>query len=238
MLRFTIFGIPVVVEPLFWLTMAFLGGGLNALQRNYPADYLGVILFMMAGFISVLVHELGHALTGWKRGGGQVWIRLWALGGLAYHQGGSLDRKNRCMMIFAGPGAGFLLAALSIASLFLIFPAPEALRRLQYYLIYPNIFHQDMLTIFADNRPIYGFLNSMIWVNVWWSVLNLIPIFPLDGGQLAEQLMKSRKKMHQIGMIAGALCMLLLMSMESWFGLFIFGFLTYQNYQGYQQAQY
>ena len=41
MLRFTLFGIPIVVEPWFWLTMAFLGGGLNALQRNYPGDYLG-----------------------------------------------------------------------------------------------------------------------------------------------------------------------------------------------------
>ena len=110
--------------------MAFLGGGLNALQRSYPADYLGVVLFMMAGFVSVLVHELGHALTGWKRGGGQVWIRLWALGGLAYQQGGSLDRKNRCLMILAGPGAGLLLGLLSIASLFVILPLRGASQRL------------------------------------------------------------------------------------------------------------
>jgi hypothetical protein len=39
-------------------------------------------------------------------------------------------------------------------------------------------------------------------------------------------------------MIAGAACMLLLLSMGSIFGLVIFGFLTYQNYQGYQQAQF
>ena len=94
MLRFTIFGIPVVVEPWFWLVMALLGGGVTALQRSYPADYLCVVLFMMAGFISVLVHELGHALTGWKRGGGQVWIRLWAMGGLAYQQGGAAPRLD------------------------------------------------------------------------------------------------------------------------------------------------
>ena len=142
MLRFTLFGIPIVVEPWFWLTMAFLGGGLNALQRNYPGDYLGVVLFMMAGFVSVLVHELGHALTGSKRGGGQVWIRLWALGGLAYQQGGRLDRKNRCLMILAGPGAGLLLAVVSIACLFVIFPVPEALLRLQYYLKYTISFLQ------------------------------------------------------------------------------------------------
>ncbi len=238
MLRFTLFGIPIVVEPWFWLTMAFLGGGLSALQRNYADDYLGVILFMMAGFVSVLVHELGHALTGWKRGGGQVWIRLWALGGLAYQQGGRLDRKNRCFMILAGPGAGLLLAAVSIASLFVIFPTAEAILRLQYYIRYTNIFHQEMVGIFPDNRPIYGFLNSLIWVNVWWSLLNLIPIFPLDGGQFIEQIIKSRKKMHQIGMIAGACCMLLLLSMGSIFGLLIFGFLTYQNYQSYKQASY
>jgi len=238
MLRFTLFGIPIVVEPWFWLTMAFLGGGLSALQRNYPGDYLGVILFMMAGFVSVLVHELGHALTGRNRGGGQVWIRLWALGGLAYQQGGQLNRKNRCFMHLAGPGAGLLLALVGIASLFIIFPTPEAVLRLRYYLEYTNIFHQEMLGIFPDNRPIYGFLNSLIWVNVWWSLLNMIPILPLDGGQFIEQIIKSRQKIHQIGMITGACCMLLLLYMGSIFGLLIFGFLTYQNFQSYKQASY
>lgn len=238
MLRFTIFGIPVVVEPWFWVIMALLGGGLTALQRNYPADYIGVVLFMMAGFVSVLVHELGHALVGWKRGGGQVWIRLWALGGLAYQQGARLDRKNKCFMILAGPGAGLILALISIASLFVIFPMPEALHRMFYYLRYTNILHQDMLTIFPDNRPIYGFLNSLIWVNVWWSLLNLIPLYPLDGGQLMDQLCKSRKKMHQVSMIVGVVCAVFLLSINFIFGGVIFGYLAYQNYMGYKQVNY
>ena len=238
MLRFTIFGIPVVVEPLFWVIMALLGGGLTALQRNYPADYIGVVLFMMAGFVSVLVHELGHALVGWKRGGGQVWIRLWALGGLAYQQGARLDRKNKCFMILAGPGAGLLLAVISIASLFVIFPMPEALHRMFYYLRYTNILHQDMLAVFPENRPIYGFLNSLIWVNVWWSLLNLIPLYPLDGGQLMDQLFKSRKNMHQISMIVGAVCAVILLSINIIFGGIIFGYLAYRNYMGYKQANY
>jgi len=236
MLRFTIFGIPVVVEPWFWLVMALLGGGVTALQRSYPNDYLCVALFMMAGFISVLVHELGHALVGWKRGGGQVWIRLWAMGGLAYQQGGNLDKKGRCLMILAGPGAGLLLAAISIASLFVIFPTNEALQRLLYYLTYTNIMHQDMLSVFPDNRPIYGFINSLIWVNVWWSLLNLIPLYPLDGGQFMDQFVKSRKKMHQVSMIVGVVCVMLLLSMNIIFGGIIFGFLAYQNYLGDKQA--
>ena len=238
MLRFTIFGIPVVVEPWFWLVMAFLGGGLNALSSNNPNTYMGVVLFMMAGFISVLVHELGHALTGWKRGGGQVWIRLWAMGGLAYQQGGHLDRKGRCLMILAGPGAGLLLAALTVASLFVIFPAGEAVARLSIYWRATLVPHDVMVQFFPDNKPVYGFLNALIWVNVWWSILNMIPLYPLDGGQFVDQFLKSRKKMHQISMIAGGLCMLLLMSNGMLFGLIIFGFLVYQNYLGYKQASY
>ena len=157
MFRFTIFGIPVEVEPWFWLVMAFIGGALGALSGNSPDAYLGVILFMMAGFVSVLVHELGHAMTGLKLGGGRVWIRLWAFGGLAYQQGGRFDRQRRCAMILAGPGAGLALAAISIVSLFIIFPAPEASKRLILYLSYTNIPHEAMLTIFPDNRPVYGF---------------------------------------------------------------------------------
>ena len=101
MFRFTIFGIPVQVEPLFWLVMAYIGGGFYALKSNSPAAYTGVLLFMMAGFISVLGHELGHALVGWKRGGGRVWIKLWAFGGLAYHQGLSLYTHLTLPTIYA-----------------------------------------------------------------------------------------------------------------------------------------
>ncbi len=238
MLRFTIFGIPVVVEVWFWLVMAFLGGGFTALEHSRPDDYIGVLLFMVAGFISVLVHELGHALTGWKLGGGTVWIKLWALGGLAYQQGGRLNRKNRCAMILAGPGSGLLLAAISIAAVFVVFPLPEALLRLNYYLQYTNILHHQMVTIFPDNKPIYGFLNAMIWVNVWWSLLNLIPVYPLDGGQFMDQFVKSRKLMHKISMIAGAVGVVLLLSLGGRFGFIFFGFLIYQNYLGYKEARY
>ncbi|MBK1856351.1 site-2 protease family protein [Verrucomicrobiaceae bacterium 5K15] len=218
--------------------MAYIGGGWYALKSNDPTAYTGVLLFMMAGFISVLGHELGHALTGWKRGGGSVWIRLWALGGLAYHQGGRLDKRNRCAMILAGPGAGLALAAISIVALYVIFPTPEANQRLLYYLSYTMIPHEYMVNIFPDERPIYGFLNAMIWVNVWWSLLNLIPVFPLDGGQFMDQFVKSRKLMHKISLSACLVVMILMMGMQMTMGLFLFGYLAYQNYVGYRDAAY
>lgn len=238
MFRFTIFGIPVEVEPWFWLVMAFIGGGFTALQSSSPDLYMGVALFMLAGFVSILVHELGHALTGWKLGGGTVWIRLWAFGGLAYQQGGRFDRKGRCAMILAGPGAGLLLAALSIAAVFVIFPMPEALNRLNIYLRYTNVPHEVMLRFFPDNKPVYGFLNSMVWVNVWWSILNLLPVYPLDGGQFMDQFVKSRKAMHRASIITCVVVVLLMLSNNMTMGIFFFAYFAYQNYMGFKQASY
>lgn len=238
MFRFTIFGIPVEVEPWFWLVMAYIGGGFYALKSNDPAAYTGVLLFMMAGFISVLGHELGHALTGWKRGGGSVWIKLWAFGGLAYHQGGRLDRRNRCAMILAGPGAGLFMAAISIVTLFVVFPTPEAIQRLVYYLSYTMIPHDAMLEVFPDDRPIYGLLNAMIWVNVWWSILNLVPVYPLDGGQFMDQFIKSKKLMHKISIITCLVVVMLMLSLGMTMGLLFFAYFAYINFKGYQEARF
>ena len=65
MVRFTIFGIPVQIQPFFWITLAIIGGALGADSR---AAIFSILLFVLASFISILVHELGHALTARKFG--------------------------------------------------------------------------------------------------------------------------------------------------------------------------
>ena len=47
MIQFSILGIPVRVEPWFWITMAFIGGGLHAVNST---DILLVLVFVFAGF--------------------------------------------------------------------------------------------------------------------------------------------------------------------------------------------
>ena len=42
----------------------------------------------------------------------------------------------------------------------------------------------------------------LIEVSCWWTVLNMLPIFPLDGGQIMQGLMKSRVLMHSISLAA------------------------------------
>ncbi|MCP5534758.1 MAG: site-2 protease family protein [Akkermansiaceae bacterium] len=238
MLRFTIFGIPVEVEPWFWVVMAFIGGGMTALSSSDPNAFMGVALFVLAGFVSVLVHELGHALTGWKLGGGTVWIRLVAFGGLAYQQGGRFDRRGRCAMILAGPGAGLLLAVVSVAVVFLVFPTAEALDRLSIYVHYTNVPHEIMVRFFPDNKPVYGFLNAMIWINIWWSVLNLLPVYPLDGGQFMDQFVKSKKAMHKISIITCVVVVFIMLSMKMTMGLIFFAYFAYINFKGYQESRY
>ncbi len=55
MLSFNLFGIPVRILPWFWITMALIGGGLGA---NDSLSILLVLVFILAGLISILVHEL------------------------------------------------------------------------------------------------------------------------------------------------------------------------------------
>src|SRR3954453_21612656 len=58
MLRFSIFGFPVTVHWMFWVVIAILGGGLDS--GNGPKQFQALLLWMVAAFISILIHELGH----------------------------------------------------------------------------------------------------------------------------------------------------------------------------------
>ena len=78
----------------------------------------------------------------------------------------------------------------------------------------------------------------MIQVNIFWSLLNLLPILPLDGGQLLGHLMHGRRAVlrGQIGAVCAALVGIVLFYLFSnLFSLLIFGFLAYQNYQATQR---
>ena len=84
MIHFTLFGIPIYIRPTFWIVLAIFGGilGVSSVESLiYPA------LFVIAGFIAILSHELGHALVGRKLGGGQQTIILELFGGVTSSHG-------------------------------------------------------------------------------------------------------------------------------------------------------
>ena len=118
MVRFSIFGIPVRVHPFFWVTLAIIGGALGA---NSPQDILRIAFFLLAGFVSIMVHELGHALTA-RKFGAHSEIVLEAFGGYAAYSGVRMTRPQSFLITAAGPAVQILLG---VTVLMVLKQAPE-----------------------------------------------------------------------------------------------------------------
>jgi stage IV sporulation protein FB len=158
MIRFSLFGIPVEVQPFFWITLVILGGATGA---DSAAAVLEIGLFVIAGFISILVHELGHALTA-RSFGAFSSITLQAFGGYAAYSGVRLNRWQSFLVTAAGPA---IQISLGIVVLLLA-------RQL------PNLSDQGGY-----------FLHILIYISFFWAILNLLPVVPLDGGQMLNSIL-------------------------------------------------
>lgn len=163
MIHFSIFGIPVLVQPFFWITLVLIGGGLNA---NSPGAILHVGLFTIAGFISVLVHELGHALTA-RKFGAYSEIVLQAFGGYAAYSGVRLTRPQSFAVTAAGPAIQILLGA-------------------AIYLLLPHL----PPTLSSD--ALY-FIKTLMVISIFWALLNLLPVLPLDGGRMLDAILGPKR---------------------------------------------
>ena len=83
-----------------------------------------------------------------------------------------------------------------------------------------------------------AFFRCLIQVCFWWTLLNLIPVFPLDGGQIMHGLMRSSHTMHVVSLTVALLLVMLFIVFNFWLMAALMGFLAYINYRGLQQAPY
>src|SRR5262245_32925226 len=102
MLKFRLLGIPVLIDWWFWLSAVLLGGGFSA---RGPEDWVRVAVWTGVIFVSILVHEMGHALAG-AHFGARPGIKLHGLGGLTYLPGANFSRGQSIAASAAGPAAG------------------------------------------------------------------------------------------------------------------------------------
>ena len=108
MLRFSLFGFPIKIHWIFWV-FAVLISPYTAIA-NEPIHFQMIAVWVFVVFVSVLVHELGHAFA-FKYFGGRPSILLQAFGGLA-SSSGYFSRKQHIIISAAGPAAGLLLGGI------------------------------------------------------------------------------------------------------------------------------
>lgn len=173
------------------------------------------LLWASAITISLLVHEFGHALVA-RRFRLAPEISLEMFGGLTHHQRAARDRDD-ALVIAAGPAAGIAFGVVVLAVfLFLRATSTEVLRE------------QPLLQVI---------LTDLLYINFFWSFVNLLPLWPLDGGQLFRLGMlqitnpaQGERVTHIVGAAFGvAGVALAYLVMNSVFVTVIAALLTFQN---------
>ena len=216
--HFRIFGIPVRVEP-FFVVVAFLFG-----IRLEPLWV--VFAFAVIVFVSVLVHELGHALT-YRLLGQRSAIVLHGFGGFTVPTGGGrrvLSKPKSILVSLSGA-----LTQLVVLGL----PA--------HYVFYRTDWGEQQRIDYAFDQGFFSWapvLYYLQWVSIWWAVFNLLPIRPLDGGHVAEELVgfeNACKLSIGAAIVAGFLAYRA--SFIGLFGLLFFGLFAYMNFQELRAGQ-
>lgn len=169
MLRFRLGRIPVEVLPSHWFIAGLIAWSfLPATSTSGPSlsslvkpESLGLLAMgIVVVFVSILVHELGHALVALAFGYRPTIQLAWLGGATQPNARGPIPWKRDLLLTFAGPA---LESVLAVAARFAL----------------PLAAHTPYLW--------YG-LEICWYVNICWAVLNLVPVLPLDGGRIAHVL--------------------------------------------------
>jgi Zn-dependent protease len=160
---------------LFLFVIAFTPGFHKVLGGTETTAYLVAVAVILSFFVSVILHELGHALVARRNGLSVAGIDLWAFGGL-----------TRMREMASTPGVQFRVAiAGPLVTLAVIVACAIAAA-----LIAPGGHFAEVATGSSEIRatPALVWLSWVAIVNAFVLLFNLIPAFPLDGGQIAQAL--------------------------------------------------
>jgi Zn-dependent protease len=192
-----VFGIRIGASPgwflflflmIWWLSVQFEDALPDASNTTtYVTAVSGALLF----FLSIALHELGHAIVARRNGIDVLGIDLWVFGGLAKLSRDSQSPGEEFRIAAAGPAVTLLLTVLAAVGVSLLS-------------------HPDWgVSLFADSddsSPVLALLSWLALVNAGLLIFNLVPAFPLDGGRIARAIAwKVTGDRHRATRLAGRL---------------------------------
>ena len=221
--QFRLLGIPCRIHVFFWIVAVLFA---LPQQRGLPGNLIiGLTLSRMAClFVSILVHEMGHALV-IRWAGFQPQIVLHGFGGYAiYHPHRAIRPSVGIAIALAGPAAGFVLYGI--------------VRAVELTIPFSEMGASISTLILADA------LFQLAFINLYWGLVNLLPIYPLDGGQVARTGMTAwwgynglRQSIVLSILAAGGAAFWFYQQSGGQifnFAVILFGLLCYQSIQAYQ----
>jgi len=170
-----IFGIRIGVDFSWFLVLFLIIWNLSDYYKDAApgsnAFVLGVLSALLF-FLSILLHELGHAWVAIRNGIPIIGIDLWMFGGVAKLARESTSPGVEFRIAVAGPLVTLAIAALCFGVGSAISSSSDVLTSSQ--------FESDVT---GSSTAVLGYLTS---INVILLLFNLIPAFPLDGGRIAR----------------------------------------------------
>jgi Zn-dependent protease/predicted transcriptional regulator len=162
-------GIGVYVHVTFLLLLVFAGASGYARHHRWIDAWID-IGFVLALFVIVVLHELGHALTARRFGIATRDITLLPIGGVARLERMPEEPRQELLVALAGPAVNVVLAFVFFGLLALG----------AQWTSWQHMLHED------------SFLFRLLAVNVMLAVFNMLPAFPMDGGRVLRALLAMR----------------------------------------------
>ena len=190
-------------------------------RRGGYSSLMWNMLEYLSLFVIVTMHEFGHALACRSVGGQANQIILWPLGGVAY-----VDPPPRPGAMLWSIAAGPLV---NVALFFVLTPLWFFSLSMSWPQAMPDLFN---------------LLNAVQRINIVLLVFNLLPIYPLDGGQILQSLLwfplgraRSLTVATLIGFVgAVGVILLAVLSRSLWIGI-IAVFILMNCWRGWQMAR-
>ncbi len=161
----TVSEIPIYIHWSFLLIILYTAYR-SIEDGNELSGVLESIAFVLSIFTCVILHELGHAFAAKRYGIGTRDIIMYPIGGVAQLNGIPKEPLQELVVAIAGPAVNLVIAAI----------------------VGMGMFFLGVLHLFSDNTWQSNFSASLLAVNIFLVLFNMIPAFPMDGGRVLRAL--------------------------------------------------